>query len=50
MRSKKYVKISRFSASPRSAISMKNKIKLLIRAVGSSCKPAGMLNRSAGSG
>jgi hypothetical protein len=24
--------------------------KLLIRAVGSACKPAGMLNRSAGSG
>jgi hypothetical protein len=39
-----------FSASPRSAIYKRKKKKILIRAVGSVCKPAGILNRSAGSG
>jgi hypothetical protein len=51
MRSKKYDKISRFfSVTPLSYPQKKNKIKILIRAVGSVCKPAGILNRSAGSG
>jgi hypothetical protein len=40
-----------FSASPRSCHLQKEKQnKILIRAVGSVCKPAGILNRSAGSG
>jgi hypothetical protein len=42
-----------FSASPRSCHLQKKKEKqnkILIRAVGSVCKPAGILNRSAGSG
>jgi hypothetical protein len=40
-----------FSASPRSAIyKEKKQNKILIRAVGSVCKSAGILNRSAGSG
>jgi hypothetical protein len=38
-----------FSASPRSAI-YKRKTKISIRAMGSVCKPAGILNRSSGSG
>ena len=45
------IKISRFSASPRSAIyKKKRKIKISIRVVGSVCKPAGILNRSTSSG
>jgi hypothetical protein len=49
---KKYVKnIKIFSVTPLGYISIKEKQnKLLIRAVGSACKPAGILNRSAGSG
>jgi hypothetical protein len=51
MRSKNMIKISRFfSVTPLSHLQKKNKIKISIRAVGSVCKPAGMLNRSAGSG
>jgi hypothetical protein len=45
------LKIKIISVTPLSYISTKeNKIKILIRAVGSVCKPAGILNRSAGSG
>jgi hypothetical protein len=45
------IKYQDFSASPRSAIyKEKQNKKKLIRAVGSVCKPAGILNRSAGSG
>jgi hypothetical protein len=51
MSSKKYEKISRFfSVTLLSHLQEKKKIKILVRAVGSVCKPAGILNRSAGSG
>jgi hypothetical protein len=53
MRSKKNIYMTKyldFSASPRSTIMEEEQIKILIRAVGSVCKPAGILNRSAGSG
>jgi hypothetical protein len=44
------LKYQDFSASPRSAIYLEKQKKKLIRAVGSVCKPVGILNRSAGSG
>jgi hypothetical protein len=51
MRCENMKKYQDFSASPRSAICKKKKQnKISIRAVGSVCKPAGILNRSAGSG
>jgi hypothetical protein len=51
MRSKNMIKISRFlSVTPLGHLQKKRKIKISIRAVGSVCKPAGILNRSAGSG
>jgi hypothetical protein len=50
MRSENMVKYQDFSASPRSAIYKRKKQNKILRAVGSVCKPAGILNRSAGSG
>jgi hypothetical protein len=45
------IKISRFfSVTPLSCLQKEKQNKILIRAVGSVCKPAGILNRSAGSG
>jgi hypothetical protein len=45
------IKISRFfSVTPLSYLQKEKQNKILIRAVGSVCKPAGILNRSAGSG
>ena len=45
------IKISRFfSVTPLIHLQKKRKIKISIRAVGSVCKPAGILNRSTGSG
>jgi hypothetical protein len=49
MRSENMKKYQDFSASPRLAIYEKKKKKISIRAVGSVCKPTGILNRSAGS-
>jgi hypothetical protein len=51
MRFENMKKYQDFSASPRSCHLQKEKQnKILIRAVGSVCKPAGILKRSAGSG
>jgi hypothetical protein len=45
------IKISRFfSVTPLSYLQKEKQNKISIRAVGSVCKPAGILNRSAGSG
>jgi hypothetical protein len=45
------IKISRFfSVTPLRHLQKEKQNKILIRAVGSVCKPAGILNRSAGSG
>jgi hypothetical protein len=39
-----------FSVTPLSYLQKEKQNKILIRAVGSVCKPTGILNRSAGSG
>jgi hypothetical protein len=45
------IKIPRFfSVTPLSCLQKEKQNKILIRAVGSVCKPVGILNRSAGSG
>jgi hypothetical protein len=44
------LKYQDYQRHPAHISTKENKIKILIRAVGSVCKPAGILNRSAGSG
>ena len=50
MRSKKYDKITKNFQRHPAQLSIKEKQNKILRAVGSVCKPAGILNRSAGSG